>query len=83
MPQRKYNWPITEIERHKVNNVIVTYEEIGNKNQHVSVTEWHNGEGVDVDVNGETQMQLTWSQWSALRRAMRKVTEPEEKECPQ
>ena len=35
----------------------------------IEVTEWHNGEGVDVciDSNGEQRFSLTWGQYEALQ----------------
>ena len=35
----------------------------------IEVTEWHNGEGVDVCINSssEQRFSLTWGQWEALQ----------------
>jgi hypothetical protein len=35
----------------------------------IEVTEWHNGEGVDVCINsnGEQRFSLTWGQYEALQ----------------
>ncbi len=36
------------------------------KNKYVIVTEWWNGEGFDVDLNGEKQFSLDTNEWNAL-----------------
>jgi threonine dehydrogenase-like Zn-dependent dehydrogenase len=39
------------------------------ENDFIEVTEWTNGEGVDVTIesNGHQQFSLTWGQWEALQ----------------
>jgi hypothetical protein len=59
----------------RVGQTVAEYESYtGDKHAHVCVTDWGNGEGWDFDVN-ETgcvgMFQLTISQWTALKKAMK------------
>lgn len=45
----------------------------------VFVNEWGNGEGFDVilhrDKEPEQRAEITWSEWTALKKAVRKIDE--------
>lgn len=45
------------------------YDFTAKDSDYMEVTEWTNGEGVDVTINsnGEQRFSLTWGQWEALQ----------------
>ena len=65
------------IERNNVKNITVSYETIIEpKTAYISVTEWKNGEGYDVEINEpnlQYLFQLTYESWKALKKAMREI----------
>ena len=45
---------------------------ISPEHSYMEVTEWNNGEGVDVDINGET-FDITYGQFYALKKMIEKL----------
>ena len=48
----------------------------GQKNDYIEVTEWSNGDGVDVDVSavdGNQRFSLTWGQFDLLKKMIKKL----------
>ena len=45
------------------------------KDDFIEITEWINGEGFDVDVVGKlsTRFQLTWGEYTALKKLVKKL----------
>ena len=48
---------------------------INKKNDYIEVTEWANGEGFDVDIQtkGHEMFSLTWGQFRAIKKMIRKL----------
>jgi hypothetical protein len=46
------------------------YDFIAGEDDFIEVTEWKNGEGFDVDIVGKlsTRFQLTWGEYTALKK---------------
>jgi hypothetical protein len=46
-----------------------------NKGDYIEVTEWYNGEGFDVEVYGKlsSRFQLTWGEYDALKKVIKKL----------
>lgn len=38
-----------------------------NKTDYMEMIEWHNGEGFDVNINGDKTYSFTWGQFEALK----------------
>lgn len=61
--------------RDRVRQTRIEYESTyGDKNAYVCVTEWANGEGVDVELSDRSMQalfQMTWEQWKVLKKAMK------------
>lgn len=76
MKDNKYKFPITEVEKHFVKNVLVGYSDHLENAGHVSVTSWANGEGYDISLN-EFNFQITHSQWMALKKAFKEIFKEE------
>ena len=51
------------------------YDYIANKQDFIEVTEWKNGEGFDVEIVGKlsTRFQLTWGEYTALKKLVKKL----------
>ena len=51
------------------------YDFIAGEDDFIEVTEWKNGEGFDVDIVGKlsTRFQLTWGEYTALRKLVKKL----------
>ena len=51
------------------------YDFIANEDDYIEVTEWKNGEGFDVDIVGKlsTRFQLTWGEYTALKKLVKKL----------
>lgn len=45
--------------------------------EHIGVTEWANGEGLQVDLVPEKgpdkRIELTWQEWTAIKKAVRAI----------
>lgn len=70
---KKYKWPIEDLEESLLKSVLVSYSDHLDEHGHVAVTAWNNGEGFDVDINDIGRFGMTYSQWEALKLAMKKV----------
>lgn len=46
---------------------------------YIEVTEWHNGEGFDVDISAAPgcRFQITYGQWDALKQLVKQITKRE------
>ena len=51
------------------------YDLVANESDFIEVTEWKNGEGFDVDIVGKlsTRFQLTWGEYTALKKLVKKL----------
>lgn len=51
------------------------YDHIANDDDYIEVTEWKNGEGFDVEIVGKlsTRFQLTWGEYTALKKLIKKL----------
>ena len=51
------------------------YDFNAGENDFIEVTEWKNGEGFDVDIVGKlsTRFQLTWGEYTALNKLVKKL----------
>ena len=49
----------------------------GKEHDYIEVTEWKNGEGFDVDINGRKseRIQLTWGEFDAIKTLVKTLTE--------
>jgi hypothetical protein len=49
----------------------------GKEHDYIEVTEWKNGEGFDVDINGRKteRMQLTWGEFDAIKALVKTLTD--------
>lgn len=62
-----------KIESRQVRNTVISFTGLlSNKTEFISVTEWPNGEGLDVDINSDRQFQMTWDQWEALKKVVKR-----------
>ena len=45
------------------------------ENDYIEITEWHNGEGFDVDIHTSQpqSFQLTWGQYSAMKKMIKEL----------
>jgi hypothetical protein len=52
------------------------YDYFAREGDFIEVTEWKNGEGFDVDIAGKlsTRFQLTWGQFNALKKLVKKLS---------
>ncbi|MBC8321124.1 MAG: hypothetical protein H8E34_10410 [Bacteroidetes bacterium] len=66
------------MEKYKRNSVFDLLKEycyLSKEHDFIEVTEWHNGDGFDVDIGGDTlslRFQLTWGQFKALKKLAKK-----------
>ena len=53
------------------------YDFIAGKDDYIEVTEWKNGEGFDVDIVGKlsTRFRLTWGEYTALKKLVKKLNQ--------
>lgn len=77
----KLEYPFNKIKSSKVRNVIIDYSDHLDKDGHVSVTEWCNGEGFDISVDSgksgsggcNESIRLTHSQIGCINRALKEL----------
>lgn len=81
---QKYKWPITEVEISKVDNILITYSDHLDDMGHVSILDWQNGEGLDIEVNcglnghsGNGHISISWSQWECIKKAVKLLLQRE------
>lgn len=53
--------------------VCVPYEDHFEKSGFVEVAQWHNGEGITVSANDKQPFTLTWAEWDALKKAVKRM----------
>ena len=66
------------MERYKRNSIfeeLKKYDHLANKNAFIEVTEWKNGEGMDVAINStrNSNFQLTYGEFLALKKIVKKL----------
>lgn len=71
---KRLPYPLTKIEEETAKVVNVKYADHLTDRGYVQATRWPNGEGVTIDMDGVAPFNLTWSQFTALKRAI-KATE--------
>lgn len=51
------------------------YDSWADEHDYIEITEWKNSEGFDVDIVGKlsTRFQLTWGEYSALKKLVKKL----------
>lgn len=51
------------------------YDVLSSDNAYIEITEWHNGEGVDVNIvsYSDQTFNLTFGQFEALKKLMKKI----------
>ena len=51
------------------------FDYLSKEDDFIEITEWYNGEGFDVTINsvGNFNFQLTWGQYKALRKLIKKL----------
>ena len=56
---------------------LTDYDPFAEEDHFIEVTQWHNGEGFDVEVQSEDlfSFQLTWLQFEALKAVIAKLEE--------
>ena len=60
-----------KIEESRVRSVMASFDDLLQEGKRfVSVTEWANGEGFDVDIEGHPMFTLTFSEADALRKVL-------------
>lgn len=48
------------------------FDFLAKKDDFIEITEWHNGEGIDITIN-EDIMALTWGQLKAIKKLSKKL----------
>ena len=43
------------------------------ENDFIEVCEWRNGEGVDIDINGNTNVSLSYGQFNAIKWCLKRM----------
>lgn len=61
--------------RNSIFSELSEYCHLSGKDGYIDVTEWSNGEGFDVciDTNGAQMIQMTWGQFDAIKKAVKKL----------
>jgi hypothetical protein len=62
-------------ERKSVFSALSEFDFLAGEHDFIELTEWKNGEGFDVDINGKlsTRFQLTWGEMAALKKLAKKL----------
>lgn len=62
-------------ERTAVFSELKKYDPMSSDDDYIEVTEWHNGEGFDVEIASKlpTRFQLTWGEYKALKKLIKKL----------
>ena len=66
---------IEESKRKTLFTILKPFCYFAGEHDYVEVTEWTNGEGVDVEISGKlrTRFQLTYGEYDALKKLMKKI----------
>ena len=61
--------------RKAVFSYLKKYDHIADESDFIEVTEWENGEGFDVEIQGKlsTRFQLTWGEYTALKKLVKSL----------
>ena len=61
--------------RKAVFSYLKKYDYTANEQDFIEITEWKNGEGFDVEIVGKlsTRFQLTWGEYTALKKLVKKL----------
>jgi hypothetical protein len=57
-----------------VNSTAMEYESIDDPNANVNVTDWINGDGIDISMDttgSQVECSMTWEQWKMLKKAVK------------
>jgi hypothetical protein len=67
------NKNMEDYKRKSVLTELTEYCYLREKHDYIEVTEWNNGEGFDVDINGKQRerFSLTWGEFKALKKAVK------------
>ena len=76
-PSRFENKTMKTYKRQAVFADLTDYDPLAEEHHFIEVTQWHNGEGFDVEVQSEDLFgfQLTWLQFEALKAVIAKLEE--------
>jgi len=68
-----------EFEVRKVINILCNIEDSSAKDSYVSVTEWANGSGFDVEImEGDSEnFSMTWEAWQVLKKIVKRLNKGE------
>ena len=74
----KKNSVVGKITKHKRRTIFARLNPFclfAKEHDFIEVTEWKNGEGFDVDINGRKleRFQLTYGEWKALKELVKKL----------
>jgi hypothetical protein len=61
--------------REAVFSKLKEYDHLADERDFIEVTEWKNGEGFDVEIVSKlsTRFQLTWGEFTALKKLVKKI----------
>lgn len=61
--------------RKAVFSYLSKFDHLANDSDFIEVCEWNNGEGFDVEIVGKLpeRFQLTWGEFNALKKAVKKL----------
>ena len=69
-----------KVEKTQVRNFLGRYSDHLDKEGHVSITEWPNGEGFDINIDcgkegygASGDLQITWAQWTVLAKLVKSL----------
>jgi len=53
------------------------FDHLAKEHDYIEITEWHNGEGFDIDINSysDKKISLTWGEFKALKKLVKKLEE--------
>lgn len=72
---------IEEYKRSAKFTVLSHFDPFAKPDHFMEITEWYNGEGVDVNLNsalGEQRFSLTWGEWDALKALIGPDEDPDD-----
>ena len=61
--------------RKSIYNTIKEYDVLAKDHEYIEITEWHNGEGFDVNISSyeNKQFSLTWGEFKAIKKLIKKL----------
>lgn len=60
-------------QRKSINDKLKSYDYLAKDEDYIEITLWTNGEGFDVDIKGERQFLLTWGEFGAVKKLVKKL----------